>query len=111
MASYPRRQQSLKDVQILTCSMLCCNTVHAISTSEILHTNTSGTVDNVVGKLRALGKDFCKESCNYSEGLGISLARDLNHSIVDGLDNVASNSSDINVRSITRALLQPILKL
>jgi hypothetical protein len=66
MASYPRRQQSLKDVQILTRSMLHCNTVHAISTSKILHTNTSGTVDNAVGKLRALGKDSCKESCNYS---------------------------------------------
>jgi len=62
MASHPRRQQSLKDVQILTCSMLRCNTVHAISTNRILHTNNSGTVDKAVGKLTALGKESCNNS-------------------------------------------------
>jgi hypothetical protein len=40
--------------------------VHAISTSKIPHTNASGTDDNADGKLGALGKDFCKESFNYS---------------------------------------------
>jgi len=43
------------------------------------------------------------------EGPGKSIARDLNHSTEDGLENAASNSSYINVTSITRALLHPVL--
>lgn len=56
-------------------------------------------------------KIFAKNRVIIVGGPGNSLPKDLNHSIEDGLDNAPSNSSNINVRSITRALPHPILKL
>jgi hypothetical protein len=58
--------------------MLCCDIVHAINTSKILHTNTSGTDDNAVGKFGAIGTN---NHLIKQEGPGNSLAKDHNHSI------------------------------